>query len=57
MPDQQSYELYMFGVEAMCRDVVAHAMELAMVKSTGDGAQKLSAPSKHNCFPWAKGAR
>jgi hypothetical protein len=28
MPDQQSYELYMFRVEAMCRDIVARAMEL-----------------------------
>jgi len=28
MPDQQSYELYMFGIEAMCREVVARAIEL-----------------------------
>jgi hypothetical protein len=28
MPDQQSVELYMFGMEAMCRDVVARAMKI-----------------------------
>ncbi len=44
MPDQQSYELYMFGVEAMCRDVVAHAMELADGEVNGRwGAEIVSA--------------
>jgi len=28
MADQQSVELYMFGMEAMCRDIVAHAMKI-----------------------------
>jgi hypothetical protein len=28
MPDQQTYELYMFEMEAMCRDVVARAMDI-----------------------------
>ncbi len=26
MPDQQSYELYMYGIERGCRDVVVRAM-------------------------------
>ena len=44
MPDQQSYELYMFGVEAMCRDVVAHAVELADGEVNGRwGAEIVSA--------------
>ena len=28
MPDQQSYELYMHGIERVCRDVVVRAMRL-----------------------------
>jgi hypothetical protein len=28
MPDQETYELYMFDMETMCRDVVSLAMEL-----------------------------
>ena len=29
MPNQQAYEMYMYCIEGLCRDVVAHAIELA----------------------------